>query len=212
MDTINFYKALRGEKLSSSIGDITFTTHYLGELILTSGRLVACDPLAFPDSEAFQKSLPIGKYPVFLIVAHYPKNNDQRVAYAIIRIREQTPVNWKLGICSDEELDSLTENDTLGYPVDSGVGCFMDFDAVKILDDSIHYAYIANPQEESLIDLIQDELRKNYRHTWKWANICIDKSTQLNIIAFSSGYGDGCYPTYFGYDTEDKIVNIVTEF
>ncbi|MBE8964717.1 DUF4241 domain-containing protein [Nostocales cyanobacterium LEGE 12452] len=42
--------------------------------------------------------------------------------------------------------------------------------------------------------------------------MCIDKSTQLNIIAFSSGYGDGIYPTYFGYDTEDKIVNIVTEF
>ncbi|MDZ8088795.1 MAG: hypothetical protein RMY16_25060 [Nostoc sp. DedQUE12b] len=68
-DTINFYKALRGEKLSSSIRDITFTTHYLGELILTSGRLVACDPLAFLDSEAFQKSLATGKYSVFLIVA-----------------------------------------------------------------------------------------------------------------------------------------------
>ncbi|MBE9105062.1 DUF4241 domain-containing protein [Nostoc cf. edaphicum LEGE 07299] len=63
-----------------------------------------------------------------------------------------------------------------------------------------------------MIDLIQDELRKNYRPTWDWTNICIDKSTQLNIIAFSSGYGDGIYPTYFGYDTEDKIVNIVTEF
>ncbi|WP_322692406.1 hypothetical protein [Nostoc sp. DedSLP03] len=69
IDTINFYKALRGKKLSSSIGDITFTTHYVGELILTSGRLVACAPLAFSNSEAFQKSLPIAKYSVFLIVA-----------------------------------------------------------------------------------------------------------------------------------------------
>lgn len=45
MDTINFYKALRGEKLSSSIGDITFTTHYVGELIITSGRLVGSIPV-----------------------------------------------------------------------------------------------------------------------------------------------------------------------
>ncbi|MEM7557317.1 MAG: DUF4241 domain-containing protein, partial [Cyanobacteria bacterium P01_A01_bin.84] len=110
-----------------------FTTHYLGELILTSGKLVACDPLAFSNSEAFKKSLPTGRYPVFLIVAHYPNNNDERVVYAMIRISKQTPVKWELGICSDEELNSLSEDDISGYPVDSGVGCFMDLDAVSNL-------------------------------------------------------------------------------
>lgn len=212
MDVIKFNNALQGEKLSTSVGDITFTTHSVGELILTSGRLVACDPLAFPDTEPFARFLIPGSYPVSLIIAHYPKNNDQRVAYAIIRISEQTAVKWELGFSSEEEINLLSKEDSLGYPVDSGVGCFMDFDAVKILDDSIYYAYTAKTQEESLIDLIQDELRKNYRPTWDWANICIDEYTKLNIIAFSSGVGDGIYPTYFGYDIEDKIVTVITEF
>lgn len=210
MDTIQFAKALEGEKLSTSTGNITFTTHYLGELVLTSGKLVACDPLAFSNSESFQKPLPTGKYPVFLIVAHYPKNNDERVVYAMISISEQTPIKWELAICSDEELNSLSEDNILGYPVDSGVGCFMDLDAVQIIDDSIYYAYSTKTQD--LIDQLQDELRKNYSSTWEWANMCINESTNLNIVAFSSGSGDGIYPTYFGYDSEDNIVNIVTEF
>jgi hypothetical protein len=206
MDTNKFYKALNGED-----GDSIFKTHLIGEIVLTSGKLVACDPLACPDSDAFQQFIPIGKYPTFLIVEHYPRNNDQRVAYGMIRITEQIPVKWELGISSDEELNLLlSEDEIVGYPVDSGVGCFMDEDAVQIIDDSIHYAYVT--KTDSLTDKLQEELSKNYSPTWKWANMCIDESTNLNIIAFSSGIGDGIYPTYFGYNAEGKIVSVVTEF
>ena len=46
----------------------------------------------------------------------------------------------------------------------------------------------------------------------EWANMCVDDSTQANVIAFDSGGGDGIYPTYFGYDAEDDIVCVVTDF
>lgn len=33
-----------------------------------------------------------------------------------------------------------------------------------------------------------------------------------NLIAFDSGWGDGGYPSYFGYDAHDHLVCLVTDF
>ena len=40
----------------------------------------------------------------------------------------------------------------------------------------------------------------------------MDETTGVNIIAFSSGWGDGCYPSYWGYDAADQRVALVTDF
>jgi hypothetical protein len=33
-----------------------------------------------------------------------------------------------------------------------------------------------------------------------------------NLIAFSSGWGDGGYPSFFGYDSHDHLACLVTDF
>jgi hypothetical protein len=40
----------------------------------------------------------------------------------------------------------------------------------------------------------------------------LDDATGTNMIAFSSGWGDGCYASYRGYDADDKIACLVTDF
>ncbi len=40
----------------------------------------------------------------------------------------------------------------------------------------------------------------------------VDEESQANVIAFSSGWGDGIYPTYFGYDEQGNVVCAVTDF
>jgi hypothetical protein len=59
-----------------------------------------------------------------------------------------------------------------------------------------------------LIDLLDD----NPNLSWSWANFLVDEESQANVIAFSSGWGDVLYPTYFGYDVEDCIVKVITDF
>ncbi len=43
-------------------------------------------------------------------------------------------------------------------------------------------------------------------------NFCVDEATGANIIAFSSGWGDGCYASYWGYDADGKIACLITDF
>jgi hypothetical protein len=46
----------------------------------------------------------------------------------------------------------------------------------------------------------------------EWVNFIVDESTGANVMAFSSGLGDGIYGTYFGYDEDDDLVCAVTDF
>lgn len=54
-----------------------------------------------------------------------------------------------------------------------------------------------------------EEMNKTYRHTWSWLN---RKFADGNLVAFSSGYGDGMYATYAGLDQANEIAVIVTDF
>lgn len=194
--------------LNSKLGEVIFTPCKIGKLVLTSGKLVACDPLTLADSEPFTINFLPGFYPVVLSVAHIQKNNAQRVAYAMLCLSEQTPVRWEMATKLNEDISSLKEGEFFGYGVDSGIGCFMDADAAQIIDDSIY----AETEEEILIYQLSERLEQNKCRTWCWADMRVDEGSQANVIAFSSGWGDGIYATYFGYDPEDNIVCVVTDF
>src|SRR5579859_4795869 len=69
--------------------------HNLGNLVVTSGKLLACDPYYCTDTEPFTARLiPIGQYPVIVSVAHIHKT-DQRVALSAILFRDTPTVNWE---------------------------------------------------------------------------------------------------------------------
>ena len=209
MEHLNFSIAVQaGKILNTELGEIIFTPYQVGELHLTSGKLVACDPLTLADSEPFKVNLIPGHYPVILSVAHIQKNNEQRVAYAMLCLSEQTPVRWEMATRPGEDLSSLKKGEFFGYGVDSGTGCFMDADAAQIIDDSIY----AETEEEILVYQLLERLEKNKSRTWCWADMRVDDESQANVIAFSSGWGDGIYATYFGYDAEGNIVCVVTDF
>ncbi|MBW4474008.1 MAG: DUF4241 domain-containing protein [Stenomitos rutilans HA7619-LM2] len=83
----------------------------------------------------------------------------------------------------------------------------MNADVTTILDDSIY------AEEESiLIYQLQNLLEVNQTFTCSWANMCLDNETQANVIAFSSGWGDGIYPTYFGFNESGEVVSVITDF
>ncbi len=64
-----------------------------------------------------------------------------------------------------------------------------------------------NPKYE---ELILEDMIKNYVDTRCWTNYKVDELG--NIITFSSGFGDGSYPSYWGYDEKDEICCLVTDF
>lgn len=44
------------------------------------------------------------------------------------------------------------------------------------------------------------------------ANITLNESDERNMVVFSTGFGDGVYPSYFGYNSDDKISSLITDF
>ncbi len=175
-----------------------FEYRRLGNLVITSGKIVACDPYYCVDTEPFAaQQIPTGQYPVIVSIAHL-ENSDQRIAYAAILFGDTLPVSWRFAAPSGED-------ETYGYCVDSGTGCFMDVDAVNA------FAPICEPYDVDTDPLLA-QMSRQYTNTWGWANLCMNQETGTNIIAFSSGWGDGGYSSYFGYDENEHIVCLLTDF
>lgn len=160
-----------------------------------------------PDTLPLADTIPPGYYPVILSVAE-STNGDQRVAYALLRLSEQPAVRWEMAVPQGRTLGSLQPGHIYGYPVDAGTGCFMDADVARALVTPKAPTIAGRDASDELLDL----LNKTYVHTWSWANLVMDHSTGANVIAFSSGWGDGFYPSYWGYDAADQRVALVTDF
>lgn len=187
---------------------ITFSVYSLGELVLTSGKLVACDPLSYPNAQlCFDQQVPTGRYPVKLSLATFHHSQEQRVAYALLILGKQPAVRWELALCPGEDLRQLDpDKKQLGYRVNSGTGCFMDGQAIQRLFP------LSDEEFDQFYERLDQALDRTYKDTWDWANLCLDETTGLNIMAFHSGWGEGCYPSYWGYDQQGNLVSLITDF
>ncbi|WP_071592324.1 DUF4241 domain-containing protein [Pseudanabaena sp. PCC 6802] len=212
------------------------SVHRIGELILTSGRIIACDPLMTPDSRYyFTRSIPPGRYPVFVSVADFQPFGTTRFACAMLRISEQPTEKWEIAVVNDQ-YPLHDEGEMYGYGVDSGTGCFMDFDAMQSLCTLAHpdpLAYAAASEisseqawnltlaaserfEREFCDKAIEQMEENqfglYSGIASWADVQVDEETSANIILFSSGWGDGGYASYWGYDASGEATCLVTDF
>lgn len=196
-----------GQKLILRSAKMTLSPHFIGELVLTSGNLVVCDPLVFPDTSPLLPQFPPGNYQVVLSFGWQDEYKFPTVVCAMLCLSQEKPVTWETVIEPIPELNSVGERQEYSYPVDAGTSCFMDADAAKALDDS----YYCLESDTHLGNLLIYELEKkeNFR---KWANLIVDETTGANVVAFSSGLGDGYYDCYFGYNAEGNIVRVVTDF
>lgn len=206
--------SLQNNMGESGIQDVTISTHQIGELILTSGKLLAWDLFMIPDDRYFiRKSLNPGRYPVVVSVANFHPSGYTRIACAMLRISEVPTVKWEVATINEPDTERKEERNS--YPVDSGTGSFMDVDAARILSPLVWEKLGAKDKFEEFCDRVTVEMEKNSlgRHgTANWANIQVSESTEANVITFSSGWGDGGYVSFWGYDTSGNLTSLVTDF
>lgn len=211
---------------------VRIAVHNIGELAMPSGILFACDPLLEPDLDFhFAQSIPVGRYPVFLSVADFVPRNDQRVAYAMLRISVNPMTKWKI---AKVKAQNPTRADRFGYRVDSGTGCFMDkevtvelkqlanpnpdeYEKARQISSEAMWALTRNASERferEYSDRVIREFENNGSHNLvaSWANIQVNNQTDANVIAFSAEWGDGEYQSYWGYDAPGAIAALVTGF
>ncbi|WAS91564.1 DUF4241 domain-containing protein [Nannocystis punicea] len=176
-----------------------------GELVLASGRLVACDALMQPERSPFARAVAPGSYPVYLFVA----KEGAAIGFAEVRVRDGALARFEMATLPGQDATTLGPRETFGYPVGTGLGCFADEVALARLRD----ADAARQQEPGYLGyfdaVVQAELAAS---GGAWVNHRPDRGAADNVVIFRSGDGDGNYPTWFGFDADDQLACVVTSF
>lgn len=206
MEHTDFALAFRdGATITDAQGAIaTIQVQSLGDLVALRGQIIACDPLTAVEPRPFAQRVAPGRYPVFASVAMLA-DGDQRVACVMLRLREAAVARWEMARMEGQDNVELREDEFFGYPVDAGVGCFMDAHAAATLDARYE-------SDESYDEALIDALEANRGQNWDYANITLDEANGANLVMFASGWGDGVYASYWGYDADGEPVCLVTDF
>ncbi|WP_144283944.1 DUF4241 domain-containing protein [Chryseobacterium echinoideorum] len=182
----------------------------VGKIYLPTGKLVACDPLITNDMQPFSANFPKGDFQVIL----HKERESNCVAYTEIVFSEEKITSWKMATTGNQHTKDLAEGEVFGYPVESGMGCFMDFETQEQL----------NLLEQKLFKRKGDDFMGIYEEFFHGhffdENGAIDQFAFLkpneenpgNIIAFETGFGEGFYASYIGFNEKNVPVKVVTEF
>ncbi|AYL95808.1 DUF4241 domain-containing protein [Mucilaginibacter celer] len=189
----------------------------IGLLNVPTGQIIVCDPLVFSDAQPFTKTVAPGKYPVTIYIAKTPDAGD-RYAVACLEIKPGRAEKWVLALTKGQDTSQLkNEGDYFGFPVDAGLGGFLDSQTAAVYDKFLDDFQKNNPNSNIYDDFFAAEFKKNAadqddpNDIGDWVNFTFP-GTDLNITMFHSGYGDGMYPAYWGTTNDEEIVSLVIDF
>ena len=192
----------------------------IGNLSLPSGQIVAGDPFYVDDILPFSIQVKPGKYPLSLCIAQIEEDH-YRVALAVIRFSDKLPEKWILAVTEgteEEELRELAEDEFLGYPVDAGLSSFQDVVVCQKFNKAMNEFFEKYPDGNYYNDVLADEFaalsgkHPNSREIGDWNIHYPTNNPDENIIMFSSGWGDGMYPCYWGLDKNKQPLALITDF
>ena len=181
---------------------VTLSVDEAGVVVLPSDRLVASDAFLI-GALPFTFDVPAGRHAVSVLRADFA-DGDRRIAAAMVRFGVGDPARWELALVEGQDPATLGPDEIFGYGVDSGTGAFTSPEAAAALDAEADYttysdALLAAMPGKTLADPLT-------------ANVVVDDTTHANVVAFASGFGDGAYPSYAGYDRDGQLVVVLTDF
>jgi hypothetical protein len=178
-----------------------------GMLTITSGEIVACDPFVFMELPAFVQKVPAGSYRVRFSHPMMHGEVGGRVAFARVDFSSKPVTSWKMAVTAQNDVATLQAGYIFGYPVDAGTGSFLDKQAAVDLLAQIKQGKIAENYYEAWIT--DGETAGTKRGMSFYLDLPVGPR---NIIMFTSGWGDGFYASYFGYDADGGVAALLTDF
>lgn len=181
--------------------NLTFTTfagkvrtrHELcGKLVLPTGRLAAADAPELPAAKPFKTTFPIGEHPVLLTVARY-EDNDERIAAVRVQFAKGNIATWE-------------EANPHMVLVDTGTAVLCDIAIVRDLSN------MPKKDQTAFLKRIEKSIDANYRDTRSHADLRLTGRSGPNVIACSSGFGDGGYGAYLALDPKHHPLSFLLDF
>uniref|UniRef100_UPI004047629E DUF4241 domain-containing protein n=1 Tax=Roseivirga sp. TaxID=1964215 RepID=UPI004047629E len=203
---------------SASYDNQALTEKRVGELLIESGYVIASDPFFLSHMEPFNKPVPNGQHPVDIVFVEL-ENAGKRVGVSRLKFSTTEAVKWELAVTDKDDTSELTEDGYIGYPVDAGLGCFIDANFSKTFDKVMDQHYKANgPDSNYYDDVLAFEFKNNAfnqndpNDIGDYVNHNPIKESSQNVTIFSSGVGDGSYPSYWGIDSNGQTCELITDF
>ena len=186
---------------ASRFGEDVLTRIRICNVLLPSGKLVACDPGVASTAEPFDLPLPKGEFPVVMSIVR--SGDHQRLAFATIRMGEKRPVTWTLLTSAGQAASSVESAQPAGYRAETGTGCFMDARAATL------WADLAKDKPEARKEIVAD-LERRHMRGWDWKEYRLGDKEQ-NLVTFTAGSGGNICTSYAGFDAENQVSAIVTD-
>lgn len=180
-----------------------------GTISFPTGQIIICDPLITNDMKPFSTTFPKGEFPVLV----HKEIESNCLAYVEIIFNTEKIVHWKLAVTDDQNIDELADGEIYGYPVESGMGGIMDQET----QDSLNHL------EKKLFDRKGDDFMGIYEEFFhehfyqqegavnQYAFLKPDEDKPGTIFSFETGYGEGFYSSYIGFNQNDQPVKLISE-
>lgn len=188
--------------IDTEFGRMQIEKFEAGKLKLSTGRIIATDPILMYDDESYSEGVKPGTYSVYIYVGKTENRKKQTVA-AELRFNDNESVKWEMALLKGETARGFAHDEFMGYEVENGLGCFMDESVMEMLD------VMSEEGLDNYEKTVKEAVRKNESSC---ADVLIDKKTGQNIIIFASGWNEGTFPTYYGFDKNNKLARLVTDF
>ncbi|HAP58056.1 MAG TPA: hypothetical protein DCR93_00570, partial [Cytophagales bacterium] len=106
-----------------------------------------------------------------------------------------------------------------GFHADAGLGCFMDAATHRRYLKQVDDWYWEQPKGANYFQqVLAGEFETYsgshpYSHAYgDWNNHVVDVTQGLNVMMFSTGWGHGYYPAYWGYADGEEAVELTIDF
>ncbi len=188
--------------------EIVLTPERLSLLRLPTGKLVACDPLAMPETEAFIDDLPKGNFPIYAIRADL--RDETRLAFMVVEFTTEKVAEWDMLVVPGEEIDWRPTQRT-GFLVDTCYAALMDESCANLLVDRFVHAHKdleLSDENTELEKLLLSGLRKpKKKGAFPFVDFPID---DYSLFAFWTD--PGAHAGYIGRDSKGDVARIMFDF
>ncbi|AQX06882.1 hypothetical protein BAX97_04695 [Elizabethkingia meningoseptica] len=191
----------------------------MGEVTFPTGNILVRDPLVYLHQEEspYFTTVPTGTFPVTTLVAEVDEDHYRYVATRI-KFTENKAVSHTEALIGNEDLDSLENGEYFGFNVDAGLATIVDTKTRDLYCNFVNQWEKENPEGNIYDNFFAQEFKNSYernpeyqRTDGDWINFRLPGSN-LSIPMIQTGFGDGVYPVYLGYDENGNICELVVQY
>lgn len=195
----------------------TNTRYHLivGKIDCPTGKIIVSDPLCYLLNKDFsiplEQVIPKGKYPVEISICRN-EYISIRMCTARLKIKDTKAIKYVLAKVEQRDADKKVLD---GFFVDAGMMSFCDQQVAEEYRDFIDEWYSKNKDKNHYDDYFakffkesEEKLPQYQRQDGdfiEWTN----PLSNNKMVMIASGFGDGFYQCYWGYDSENEICELI---